>query len=315
MKGIVVLLFSLLTCLLSCHSKLEKQKEILDTPTSGEITIAADGSLSSIISEELKTFHLSYPEAKIHIVYEPEQDVVSRLLENKIPLAIIPRQLSIDEKNYFDQQQIPVQQIKMATDALAFIINRENPDSNLTYEEVTGILNGKITRWSEINSSSPADSIILVFDNRRSSTIRYLQNEILKGAPMSSNAFAADSESMVKNYVEQNRKAIGVLDVSRISDVGETEVQSFLESIRVVAVSSRDSISNPIFYKPSRYNVLYDKYPFLRDVYLILREGHIGLGTGFANYVMNERGQLIIHHFGLVAAKQPIRVIELRNEF
>jgi phosphate transport system substrate-binding protein len=53
----------------------------------------------------------------------------------------------------------------------------------------------------------------------------------------------------------------------------------------------------------------------MRDVYAIITEGRLGLGTGFANFIMNEQGQLIVHHFGLVAAKQPVRVIELKKEF
>jgi len=305
----------LLPVLISCHSSTTNEKKELDTPASGEIVIAVDASFSPVIAEELKTFHLMYPEAKIHVQFVPEQDVVKKLLDNQVPLAIIPRSLSADENAYFIQEKIPVQQIKIGTDALAFIINRENPDTNFTYQQLVDVLTGKITRWNEINPSSSADSIILVFDNRASSTIHYLEEEILKGTPLTNRAFAGDSEAMIRNYVEQNHKAIGVIDVSRISDTEEDSVHSFLHSIRVIAISQRDSVNNPQFFKPTRYNMLYRKYPFLRNLYLVLREGHIGLGTGFANYVTSEQGQLIIHRFGLVAAKQPVRVIELKNEF
>jgi phosphate transport system substrate-binding protein len=255
----------MMSVLMSCHSSTTKKTEELDTPTSGEIAIAVDASFSPLIAEELKTFHLMFPEAKINVHYAPEPEVVKSLLDNQVPLAIIPRSLSEDENGYFIQEKIPVQQIKIGTDALAFVINRENRDSNFTYQQVVDVLSGKITRWNEINSSSVNDSIVLVFDNRSSSTIHYLEEEILKGAHLTNRAFAVDSEAMVRNYVEQNHSAIGVIDVSRISDTDQDSVKGFLRSIRVVAISERDSLSNPEFFKPSRYNMLYRKYPFLRD--------------------------------------------------
>jgi len=312
------ILFSLLLAFVSfvsCTNKSVKNEKTIDTPESGEISISVDASFKPLIEEELNTFHLTYPDARIHTHYQPEQDVISDFTGKKVPLVIIPREMSADEQSIFQQAQIPFQQIKIGTDALAFVVNKSNQDSLFLYSQIVDILTGKISRWNEISSNASADSILIVFDNRRSSTIRYLENDVMNGGKLSSRAYAVDSESMVINYVEQNPRAIGVIDVSRISETDDDSSQLFLQRIRVASVSQKDSLNHPEFFLPTRYNMLYGKYPFLRNLYILLSEGHMGLGTGFANYVMSEQGQLIIHHFGLVAAKQPLRVIELKNQF
>jgi phosphate transport system substrate-binding protein len=57
------------------------------------------------------------------------------------------------------------------------------------------------------------------------------------------------------------------------------------------------------------------KYPFLRDLYIVSREARAGLGTGFATYVASDDGQRIILRSGLMPATQPVRVIEVKDEF
>jgi len=59
---------------------------------------------------------------------------------------------------------------------------------------------------------------------------------------------------------------------------------------------------------------IFDKsYPLRRDVYYI-RTGLRGtLGTGFANHLIGEKGQLIIHKMGMLASKTPNRIIKIKE--
>ena len=313
-SGKLAIITAMVLLSVSCYRKQEK-KVPEDTPSSGSIRVAADESFRPLVEEEVKTFMALYPEATILVDFLPESEVSRKLLDDSSRLVILPRKMNEIETSYFEEKKIPVQQIRMGTDALAFISNPENPDSTLTYQQVVDILSGKILKWSELDRNNPDDSIIVVFDQRKSSTLSFLQQQILKEVPVTPRAFALDSVRAVKQYVEQQKRAIGVVDVSWISDRSAEGTQQFLNGIHVMAISHPDSSNQDVFYQPTRYNMLYWKYPFRRDLYLILNEGRLGLGTGFANFVMNEQGQMIVHHFGLVAAKQPVRVIELKNEF
>jgi phosphate transport system substrate-binding protein len=64
---------------------------------------------------------------------------------------------------------------------------------------------------------------------------------------------------------------------------------------------------------PFQAYILDQSYPYRRDVYVI-RTGLKGtLGTGFASFLAGEKGQLIIHKMGMVAAKAPVRTIKIKE--
>jgi phosphate transport system substrate-binding protein len=50
------------------------------------------------------------------------------------------------------------------------------------------------------------------------------------------------------------------------------------------------------FYKPYQAYIALRVYPLARNLFYINRETYPGLGTGFANFLSGERGQLIFHH-------------------
>ena len=57
---------------------------------------------------------------------------------------------------------------------------------------------------------------------------------------------------------------------------------------------------------------IYDQtYPLRRDVYAIRTGSKGSVGTGFVSYLANEKGQLIIHKMGMVAAMSPVRTIRI----
>lgn len=309
-----ILVFLVAALLTSCKNKKSKPPVKTDTPTTGHITISADESFAPVVKDEANNFMAIYHQAKIDVNFKPEPDVVADLLNNKVPLIIIARSLDKDELSHL-RQDYPPRQIKIGMDAVVFIVNRQNPDSNLRYNQIVDILSGKISDWKQINSKSSPEKISLIFDNRRSGIVRYLGDEVLNGDTITSQSFAMDSNAAVFNYVENNPAAIGVMGVSWIIGQGDSIAENFLRRVRVVSISNPDSSGTEVFYRPFHEELMRRQYPFLRNLYIISREEYAGLGTGFATYVASDEGQTIVERSGLVPAKQPLRIIELKNEF
>lgn len=299
----------------SCTGNSDKPEVLQNTPTSGEVSIAIDRSVMPLIEEEVNTFMGLYPQATIDANFLQLPDVTRSLTDKRVNVAILPGKLSESDSSFFATEKIPVTQIRFGMDAIAFITHPKNADTTLTYDELKAILSGQLHQWNQLNSANAADSIVIVFDQPKSSIIQFLKEKLLGAKPLPSNAFAMDSMQAVMEYVRQQPGAIGVISVSWISERSEQERQQFLEGLHVMALSHPDSARVVKYYQPTRNNMLYGRYPLRRDLYLVLTEGHMGLGTGFANFMTSEQGQMIVHRFGLVAAKQPVRVIELRNEF
>lgn len=285
-----------------------------DSPESGKIEIVADESFAPLLRNEITTFSSIYKEAVINAQYLPEMKVMAQFYSNpEIRLMIVSRRLYDDEKQYFEKLGLPPHEIKIAIDAVAFVISTENADSNLEYEQIEGIVSGRIMSWKQINPQSPLDTISLVFDNQQSSTVRFLSEKLLQNLQLTKQAFAVDSNPAVINYVQRNPSSIGVIGVSWVSDRDDSTAGKFLKQIRVVAVAAKDAPG--IFYVPSKEFIYSMHYPFLRELFIISQEKHSGLGTGFATYVASDEGQRIVQRSGLMPIDNAVRIIELKDQF
>ncbi|CAN5411549.1 substrate-binding domain-containing protein [soil metagenome] len=307
------LLLGFLPFFSSCQSG-PKKPTFTDTPTSGEITIVCDDSYQPLISVESDTFHSIYQNATVHIKYLSEGEAFKELVNNDSVRAIIScRELNQSEKDYFIGRKIIPRVTKIAVDAVALVINNENTDSLISFDQLMKIVNGNFTSWKKLNGKSTLDSIVLVFDKSGSANARYLQQTFeLDKSALPKNWFATNSSSEVVDYVSKNKNAIGVISINWISDRDDPMTDQFLSKIRVVELSPRDpSQFTGEFYKPYQAYIALKQYPLTRDVFIISREGRNGLGTGFAAFVAGDQGQRLIRLMGMLPATMPVRLIQV----
>ncbi len=273
-----------------------------DTPTTGEISISADETFKPLIDSEIFTFEGIYHYAKVNVSYKTETDAFDDLMNGKIRLIIVPRQLNKEELQKYKEWEIVPKVSKIAYDAVALIGSKDLKDSTLTLDEIRSLLTG--------NEVKDFKNVKIVFDNNNSSTVNFLKEKT--GADkLSSNCYALKSDSAVINYIEKEANSIGVIGANWISDQHDTTNITFLKSIKVLAISAG---ANSEYYKPYQAYIAQKFYPLWREVYIISKEAYTGLGTGLTAFIASERGQRIVLKFGLVPATMPVRLVELINE-
>jgi phosphate transport system substrate-binding protein len=281
-----------------------------DTPTSGEIKISVDQTFFQILDSHVDTFQSLYKNATIHPSYKPEAEVIQDLLQDSARLVVVSRPLTQGEEQVFEQQKIRPRVTKIAIDAIALIVHPDNPSFNLTLEQARNIFIGQTNSWQALDPQSSLTDITVVFDNRNSSTVRYVMDSLTYNQALPANSFAAESNEALVDHVAQNPNAIGVIGVNWISDPDDTTAVSFLERIKVVALSKTSApTSKDDYLEPHQAYIAQRTYPLLRNVYIISREARAGLGTGFASFVAGDKGQRIILKSGLVPATMPVRII------
>ncbi|GAB3823077.1 substrate-binding domain-containing protein [Pontibacter rugosus] len=286
-----------------------------DTPTSGTINISVDESFQPIIESEVNTFEGIYKNAKIDATYKSEGEVVKDLLNDSTSIAILSRELTVEEKAVFEQQKRIPRVTKIAIDAVALITNRQNPDSLLTLDELKRIFNGQAKSWKELDETSNLGEITIVFDNNNSSTARYVRDSLITGNKLPTNTFASNSHKALIDYVAENKNALGVIGVNWISDFDDTTAIGFLKRIKVLGISEDPApITTGSYFQPYQGYIAQQSYPLRRFLYIISTEGRSGLGTGFASYVAGDKGQRLILKSGLVPATMLMRVIGLGTQ-
>ncbi len=279
MQGIKNILAGVVTSLLLVSCGNDGVKQPTDTLSSGNIKISVDETYKPIIEEQLKVFDSSFPEANITVEYKPEADCIKDFLNDTTRLILVTRELNADEKKVLESKKVVPTSLAIAKDAVAVIVNNNSADTVLSVSQVKGILTGIYkTKYT------------VVFDNQGSSTLRYVMDSLLPGQKLGANVFAAKSADSVIKYVANNEGAIGFVGVSSVSDFADPEGLAFIKDVKVVSILN-DSLQKT--YRPYQGYIAPNWYPLTRNLYFIHRETYFGLGTGFANFLARERGQLI----------------------
>lgn len=303
----------LLAALSACRSKSKEGPT--DTYSSGVIAIAADESFEPIVQEEIDVFESLYPLAGIVPRYTTEVEAINLLLKDSVRLAIATRTLTEEEMNSFHSRKFYPREIKLATDALALIVNRTNPDSLLSVRDFRRILTGEAKSWKQVNPRSGLKEIQVVFDNKNSSTVRFAMDSVCGGKPLATeNVSALNTNQQVIDFVAKNPEAIGVIGVNWLGNRSDTTNLSFKEEIRVMAVSAEDVATPENCYKPYQAYLYYGNYPLARPIYAILNDPRNGLPWGFTSFMTSDKGQRIILKSGLVPATQPVRIVHVKDE-
>ena len=135
--------------LFACRGRQTKDK-YTDTATSGFISISADESFRRIVQQEIDVFESIYTMAGIDPIYASEVDAINLLLKDSVRLTVSTRRLTDAEKAGLEEKKFFPKEFKVASDAIALIVNRQNPDSIISLKDLSRILTGEVTEWSEL---------------------------------------------------------------------------------------------------------------------------------------------------------------------
>lgn len=306
-----VLLVLLLVASAGCKNK--GTAKIRETPTSGNVRIAADESFKPIIEAEIDTFTALYNYAQITPIYQPENELIAFFLSDSVKTIASSWTPTDEQRQVLLDLQTVVRSTVVAYDAIALVIHKSNADSLLTYENVKNIFTGMVTDWKQINPASRLGQINIVFDNVRSGNIRYFRELFDLPDELNSNFYAVKTNPEVIDYVSKSPGAIGIVSVNWISDEDDPLSFNMLNKIKVAAVS-QPYLDRSSYFLPLQGHIYDKSYPFVREVYMHSRESFSGLGSGFVSFVAGEKGQRIILKSGLVPATMPIRIIQTKNE-
>ena len=300
----------MMALLINCTER-DKYGRVVTTTSSGTIKVSADESLKPLLDAEIAAFEGNYKNAHINVVYSSEGEAIESMLKDSTILAVVTRKLAPEEQQVLTDVKIKGRQFVIAIGGVALIVNRQNPDTVIQIQDLKKILTGEIKTWKMLNKTSSSLGIEVVFDQPNSGIIRYLKDSLIATDSLPKNCFAVKSNRAVVEYVSQKPQAMGVIDLSWISDRDDSTTNSFLNTIRVMGISvSKDSS----FYQPYQAYIAQRQYPLRRDIVMISREYRTGLASGFMSFVGGQQGQRVVLKSGLVPATMPVRIVEVNHD-
>ena len=299
-RGLVVIV-GISLFVTACSSRNVKPQE---TTTSGTINISVDESFKPVIDSQIKVFESQHPDAHIMVHYKPEAECLRDLNVDSIRMVIVTRGLSDNEETTL-AKKLSFQPSfgAIAYDAIAVIVNNKVKDTLFTMQDIRSIAKG----------TSGYKYKMLLDGKSATSTVRFVVDSLLQGQPLSPNVVAAQNTEGVIDYVSNNQDAIGLLGVSWIGNKDDTMQISFLKKVKIAEIECKGCDGK--YIKPVQANIAYDRYPMIRPLFYILKENYDGLGNGFANFLIYEKGKKIFNRAYLLPARMRLdsRNIQLTN--
>lgn len=292
-----------LLCIFSSCSQSKKSGG--DTHRVGDIEFFVDESFKPLFTTCTDTFKGLNPKANIKAIYEPEGIIINKFLNDTVKAVCISRDLTEEEKKFLNNKKINVKTDKIATDAIALIVNKSNADSVISIESLKKILRGEISDWKTLKTK-----INVVFDKTNSANYNYMKKLVaIEKFPV--NVFAVESNQQVIDYVKENKSALGVIGLNWIGDSDDPKAVNFMQGITVMGVSSKE---NGEYYKPFSGYLYTKEYPLTREIWILNKGSRNGLHSGLVLFMKGEKGQIIVQKSALVPANAPLRLIEISTE-
>jgi phosphate transport system substrate-binding protein len=296
----IIFLVSTVLFFAACNEKI-KGIPVTDTPISGTIEISVDESFEPVIKEQIAMYEASYPGTKINAHYKTESECLKDFFKDSATrLVIVTRGLTDTEEKFMigSVGYNPAWQ-EIATDAVAIIVNKKSVDTFYTLNELQQTLQGKINKNKTI-----------VFDGlKKTSTVRFIQDSVLKGMPVDTSIVRAVKNSdEVLAYVASHENAIGFVGINRIGNPEDSAQVEMLNKVKIALIQC-DLCQYKPFILPTQQSILNRRYPLVRGLHYIVKENYKGLGTGFVTFLQYERGQLIFRR----AYLGPIMNFNTRN--
>ena len=208
----------------------------------------------------------------------------SSLISGTCDIAMSSRNIKEKEIALAKQKGINPNEIKVALDGLAVVVNPANPVSKLTLDQLAGIFSGKISNWKEVGGKD--GKIVILSREVNSGTHVYFKEHVLrKNDPNSKEEFAPSalmlsSSQAIADEVAQNSNAIGYYGMGYISGK---------QKPIMVAKDEKGE-----YEAPTIENVINGKYPISRPLFLYTNAEPQGLAKKFIDFCLSKEGQDIV---------------------
>ena len=209
---------------------------------------------------------------------------LSSLISGTCDIAASSRNIKEKEITLANQKGINPNEIKVALDGLAVVVNPANPVGKLTLDQLAGIFTGRLTNWKDVGGKD--EKIVVLSREVNSGTHVYFKEHVLrKNDPNSKEEFVPSalmlsSSQAIADEVAGNSSAIGYYGMGYIS-----------AKQKPVAIA-KDEKSE--YVESTIENVVNNKYPISRPLFLYTNGTPQGLVKKFVDFTRSKEGQDIV---------------------
>jgi len=270
----------------SCDKKEEVKAEEsktkgIDKPlhTYGSLKITADPSYENVVKAITSMYQIQYPEVNFEYDYKIEELAIKDLYEGKTEFAIVSKPLTKDQETYlFNKTKILYKASPIGMDATIFVTSIDNPIDSISVNDI------------KANVYNENAEIKFIFDYPNSANFNTLNEKLSIAAPKGQAIKALKSAENVIDFVQKDKKTIGIIGLNTLSDTDNPKISEYLTKVKILkVVDTKGKV-----YEPTNPNLRNGNYPFHRFIYFLKNEKGFGIAAGLSRFAGSQQGQLII---------------------
>lgn len=126
------------------YIKIQNTKAYTSNKASGKVVVAGSSSVSPVMEKLIESYKTVNPNAKIELQTSDSTTGVTNAINGTCDIGMASRALKDSEKAK------GVQEVTIAIDGIAVIVNKANPVENMTKVQVEEIFTGKVSKWVDV---------------------------------------------------------------------------------------------------------------------------------------------------------------------
>lgn len=274
---------------------------------SGNLSSVGSDTLANLMTLWAEEFNRAYPNVNIQIQAAGSSTAPPALTEGTSNLGPMSREMKDDELEAFeDKYGYKPTAIPVAIDALAVLVNKDNPVKGLTMEQVDGIFSStykcggsNIETWGDAGVAAwGSKSIQLYGRNSVSGTYGYFKEHALCKGDFKNNVNEQPGSASVVQSVTSSANGIGY------SGMGYTT-----SGVKMVPLAKKGSKT---FVDATPENAIAGTYPLTRYLYVYVNKKPnqplAPLDNEFIKMVLSKTGQQVVIKDGYIPL--PAKVVE-----
>lgn len=280
--------------------------DVADVPSGrftygGSTTWAAiRGAVDPALESALPNFKLIYQDAT------GSGDGIQKLIAGDLDFAQSSRPLNPAEKQQAEQQGFSLQEIPVATEAIAIATHPDITIPGLTLTQIKDIYTGNITNWSQVGG--PNLAIVPSSRGETGGTVQFFQETVMANQPFGNSIQKLANTTEALRFVSGTPGAIYFASAPEV--VGQCTIvpialsasgQNFTAPYQQPYVAPQDC---PVRRNQLNLSAFRTKaYPLTRPLYVIVRQDNQPAqqaGMAYAQLLKTQQGQGLLQQAGFV---------------
>ena len=241
------------------------------------VIVAGSTSIQPFADRWAEVFEEKHPGLGVSVQGGGSSAGIQATISGACQIGMASRELKADEK-------AQLQEIVVAHDGLAVVVNPANPVRNATLDQVREIFSGDLRNWRYLGG--PDKEMTVVTREEGSGTRGAFQELVMGKTRIFRAAITEDSNGTVREIIGNDPNAIGYISLGLVND-----------QVRALSLDGVEA---------SDANILAGTYKLVRPFLFLTRSRPTGTAEEFIGFVLSREGQALVQEEGLIPVGEAV---------